>query len=184
MAQLTDQINLRALRGFHAIVSTGSVTEAARRMGLSQPAVSRLLAQLEQQIGFELFFRDHGRLVPTQDGLLLYEEVDLSLGSVERVFSLIRDIADYRVGQLKVVAPPSFSEGVLPDRGGVPAAFSARAAVRRFAQHRDVEGDDRDARGRLRLRQTAGGPSGPALRTCGQQRHRLCDGGRSSVVRP
>ncbi|CAN7404357.1 LysR family transcriptional regulator [Duganella sp. LjRoot269] len=137
MAQLTDQINLRALRGFHAIVSTGSVTEAARRMGLSQPAVSRLLAQLEQQIGFELFFRDHGRLVPTQDGLLLYEEVDLSLGSVERVFSLIRDIADYRVGQLKVVAPPSFSEGVLPD---IVAAFLQRfPRVRLSVDSRSIE---------------------------------------------
>lgn len=137
MADLKDQINLRALRGFHEIVSTGSVTEAARRMGLSQPAVSRLLAQLEQQIGFELFFRDHGRLVPTQDGLLLFEEVDLSLGSVERVFSLIRDIADYRVGQLKLVAPPSFSEGVLPD---IVAAFLQRfPRVRLSIDSRSIE---------------------------------------------
>ena len=48
-------INFRALRAFHEIVATGSATEAARRMGLTQPAVSRLLAQLEQQIGFALF---------------------------------------------------------------------------------------------------------------------------------
>ena len=137
MADLKDQINFRALRAFHEIVSTGSVTEAARRMGVSQPAVSRLLAQLEQQIGFELFFRDHGRLVPSQDGLLLFEEVDLSLGSVERVYSLIRDIADYRVGQLKLVAPPSFSEGVLPD---IVAAFLQRfPRVRLSIDSRSIE---------------------------------------------
>lgn len=132
-----DEISFRALRGFHAIVATGSVTEAARRMGLTQPAVSRMLAQLEQQIGFDLFYRDHGKLVPTQDGLLLYEEVDLSLGSVERVYSLVRDIADYRVGQLRVVAPPSFSEGVLPD---IVAAFMQRfPRVRMSIDSRSIE---------------------------------------------
>jgi DNA-binding transcriptional LysR family regulator len=123
MKNLKDQLSFRALRSFHEIVTTGSVTEAARRLGLSQPAVSRLVAQLEEQIGFELFFRDHGRMVPTQDALLLFEEVDLSLGSIERVYSLVRDIADYRIGQLRMVAPPSFSEGVLPD------------IVNRFLQH-------------------------------------------------
>nr|WP_307727936.1 LysR substrate-binding domain-containing protein [Massilia terrae] len=120
---MRDEISFKSLRAFHEIVTSGSVTEAARRMGMSQPAVSRMLAQLEQQIGFELFFRDHGRLVPTQDGILLFDEVDQSMGSVERVYTLIRDIGDYRVGQLKVVAPPSFSEGVLPD---IVSAFLER----------------------------------------------------------
>jgi DNA-binding transcriptional LysR family regulator len=92
-------------------------------MGLTQPAVSRLLAQLEQQIGFALFYRDHGRLVPTQDGLLMFDEVDLSMGSVDRIHSLVRDISEYRVGHLKLVAPPSFSEGILPD---IAAAFVQR----------------------------------------------------------
>ncbi|HZV66267.1 MAG TPA: LysR substrate-binding domain-containing protein [Telluria sp.] len=137
MTARATQLPLRALRGFHAIVETGSVTEAARRLGLTQPAVSRMLAQLEQQIGFELFFRDHGRLVPTQDGLLLFEEVELSLGSVERVHSLVRDIAEYRVGHLKLVAPPSFSEGVLPD---IAAAFVERfPRVRMTIDSRSIE---------------------------------------------
>lgn len=106
---------LRALRAFHAIVKTGSVTAAATHMGLTQPAVSRLLAQFEQTIGFDLFYRAKGRLVPTPDGLLLFDEVDLALGNVQRVRALVRDIADFRVGQLRLVAPPSFAEGVLPD---------------------------------------------------------------------
>lgn len=115
MSQPSDDLSLRSLRGFHAIVVSGSVTEAARRLGLTQPGVSRLLSQLEKQVGFELFIRDHGKLVPTQEGRLLFEEVELSLSSMERVYSLVRDIAGFRVGQLKVVAPPSFSEGLLPD---------------------------------------------------------------------
>lgn len=110
-----DAIGLRALRTFQAIIRLGSVTAAAGEVGLTQPAASRLLAQLERQMGFELFHRDKGRLIPNPDGLLLYEEVDRALDNVDRVYGLARDIAEFRVGQLKLVAPPSFSEGVLPD---------------------------------------------------------------------
>ncbi len=108
-------IRLRALRIFHAIVRLGSVTSAARAQGLSQPAASRLLAQLERDVGFELFHRDRGKLLLTADGLLLHQEVERALDNVDRVQSLARDISDFRVGHLRLVAPPSFLEAVLPD---------------------------------------------------------------------
>lgn len=108
-------IRLRAMRTFQAILQLGSVTAGARVLGLTQPAASRMLAQLEQDLGFELFYRDRGRLIPTQDGLLLYEEVERALDNVDRVQELARDISDFRVGQLRLVAPPSFLEAVLPD---------------------------------------------------------------------
>lgn len=108
-------IRLRAMRTFQAILQLGSVTAGARGLGLTQPAASRMLAQLEQDLGFELFYRDRGRLIPTQDGLLLYEEVERALDNVDRVQELARDISDFRVGHLRLVAPPSFLEAVLPD---------------------------------------------------------------------
>ncbi len=108
-------IRLRAMRIFHAIVRLGSVTGAARAQGLSQPAASRLLAQLERDVGFELFHRDRGKLLLTADGLILHQEVERALDNVERVQSLARDISDFRVGHLRLVAPPSFLEAVLPD---------------------------------------------------------------------
>lgn len=120
---MKNQISVKSLRGFHAIVETGSVTAAASILGMTQPAVSRLLAQLEDMIGFELFYRDHGRLIPTQDGMLMFEEVELSLNTLERVNSVVRDICEYRCGHLKLVAPPSFTEAVLPD---IVASFSER----------------------------------------------------------
>lgn len=108
-------IRLRALRIFSAIVRLGSVTAAARQHDLSQPAASRLLAQLESDVGFELFHRDRGRLILTADGLLLHQEVERALDNVERVQSLARDISSFRVGHLRLVAPPSFLEAILPD---------------------------------------------------------------------
>lgn len=116
-------VDLRALRAFRSIVRTGTVTAAGRELGLTQPATSRLLAQLERDIGFELFHRDRGRLVPTSDALLLFEEVELALGGVDHVAELVENIARFRVGRLRLVAPPSFTEGVLPE---IVAAFLAR----------------------------------------------------------
>lgn len=130
-------VQLKSLRSFHAIVRTGSVTAAAREMGLSQPTVSRVLAQLEQQVGFELFYRDRGRLVVTADGLMLFEEVDLALGQMDRLSGLIDDIGAYRTGELKLVAPPSFAEGILPD---IASAFLAEhPKVRLAIDSRSVE---------------------------------------------
>jgi DNA-binding transcriptional LysR family regulator len=110
-----DLISVRALRGFHEIVMAGSVTEAASRMGMSQSALSRQLAELERSLGFELFHRDHGRLVPTQDALLLFDEVGISLDGIRRLQGVVQDIAEFRVGSLKLVAPPSMTEGLLAD---------------------------------------------------------------------
>lgn len=50
-------VNLKQLEAFKAIMSTGSTIGAATRMGLSQSAVSRLLSQLEEALGFVLFLR-------------------------------------------------------------------------------------------------------------------------------
>jgi DNA-binding transcriptional LysR family regulator len=118
-----DDLGLRSLRSFRAIVHAGSITAAARELGLSQPAVSRLLAKLEKSIGFKLFHRDRGRLLPTPEGLIFLDQVEHALGGIDRVEDLARNISANKVGQLKLVAPPSFSEGVLPD---IVADFLAR----------------------------------------------------------
>ncbi|MEO7068765.1 MAG: LysR substrate-binding domain-containing protein, partial [Rhodanobacter sp.] len=105
--------HIRTLEAFREIIQLGSVTAAAHSLSLSQPAVSRLLAQFEAELDFKLFHRSKGRLVPTSQALLLFEEVDLALQGIERVSVLAGDIRQTNVGQLRVVAPPSFAEGPL-----------------------------------------------------------------------
>jgi DNA-binding transcriptional LysR family regulator len=129
--------DLRTLRAFVAIVRHGTVTAAGRELGLTQPATSRLLAKLERQVGFALFHRDRGRLTPTADALLLFEEAELALGSIAHLHDLAEDIARLRVGRLRLVAPPSFSEGVLPE---IVAGFLERFPdVRLSIDSRSVE---------------------------------------------
>ncbi|WP_150295525.1 LysR family transcriptional regulator [Sphingobium estronivorans] len=108
-------LGLRALMSFSRIMRTGSATAAGRELGLSQPAVSRIIAGLEDDLGFELFYRDRGRLIPTKDALELAEEVDLALAGIARVETLAQDICDMTTGELRLVAPPSFTQTVLPD---------------------------------------------------------------------
>ena len=107
-------VSLQSLRAYRKVLELGSVTAAAQDLGLSQPATSRAIAQLEEQVGFEMFHRDRGKLVPTTDGLLLLDEIKRVLESLDRVSDLARDIAAFRVGQLKLVAPPSFLEAIMP----------------------------------------------------------------------
>lgn len=123
-------LGVRALTTFAEVIRTGSATSTGRNLGMTQPAVSRIIAQLESTVGFELFYRDRGRLVATKDGLALAEEVELALAGLRRVDSLVSDIATSAVGELRVVAPPSFAEGLLPE---IVAAFLDRFPGVRFS---------------------------------------------------
>lgn len=113
-------LGVRALETLAEVMRTGSATVAATNLGMTQPGVSRALAQIESAIGFELFYRDRGKLVPTRDGLLLAAEVEFALAGLQRVSNLASDIANSAAGELSVVAPPSFADGVLP---GIVASF-------------------------------------------------------------
>lgn len=113
MSHPSFSTNLKSLECFRCIIDTGSATAAARQLNLTQPAVSRLLAILEAQIGLELFHRQRGRLLPTREAMALYKEVDIALQSVDRVKQLAENLQNADFGELMLVAPPSFAEGIL-----------------------------------------------------------------------
>ncbi len=63
-------ITLRQVEVFRVVVVAGSVTAAAQMLFVSQPAVSRILADLEDAVGFKLFSRTKRQLVQTAEGRL------------------------------------------------------------------------------------------------------------------
>lgn len=109
----TPALNLKSLECFRSIMDSGSATAAAKQLELTQPGVSRLLGTLEAQVGFELFRRAKGRLLPTEEAVAFYKEVDLALQSIDRVAVLAQNLKNADYGTLSVVAPPSFTEGLL-----------------------------------------------------------------------
>ena len=64
----------RQLEAYIQFMETGSVTAAAERMRLSQPAMSKILAGLEIDLALTLFERKRKRLIPTHQAQLLYKD--------------------------------------------------------------------------------------------------------------
>ena len=64
-------MELRTLRYFLAVVQEGSITNAAKRLHVTQPTLSRQLADLEKELGRQLFTRGHAGIVPTEHGVML-----------------------------------------------------------------------------------------------------------------
>ena len=78
-------LTFRQLEALKSVIEAGSVVKAAEIMRLSQPAVSRLLSDLETAVGYGLFERRKGRLTPRGEAWELYAEVDRSLIGLERI---------------------------------------------------------------------------------------------------
>jgi len=107
-------LRLRHIEVFHAIMSTGSASRAAKQLRTSQPTVSRVLAEMEREIGFPLFVRDGRTLAPTSESRDLYEEVQHNFTCLDRIEDLAARIAAHEHGNIRITAAPSISISILP----------------------------------------------------------------------
>lgn len=105
---------IRGLEVFCTVIEAGSATAAARRLSMSQPAVSQQIARLENELSLALFVRENGRMRPTETALLIYEEASNAFDGLTRVTDMARDIRGLDRGILRVAAPHSSSATYLP----------------------------------------------------------------------
>jgi len=125
--ELPQPTSMRLLEIFAAMMGNRTTVATAEVLGISQPAVSAGLRQLETQLGLTLFERTGRHLEPTFEARHLYEEIRPLFG-IMRSFSMrARDLRAGKVGRLRVIATP-------------PPGYSiAPVALRRFlATHPDV----------------------------------------------
>jgi len=108
-------MELRQLEAFAAVMSTGSVTAAGRLLGRSQPAISRLLQELEAEIGYALFARSGPRVTPTEQGFLLYDDVERALSSLRQIRDRAEEIARGQTQPLLLAATSALAAGLVPD---------------------------------------------------------------------
>ncbi|MBJ3778540.1 LysR family transcriptional regulator [Acuticoccus mangrovi] len=108
-------MNARQLEVFRAIMRDGSVTAAANSLAVSQPAASKVLHHLESQLGYKLFERIGGRLVPTMEANLLYEDADRVFREMEVLKNLARTIGERKVGLLRIGASAPVTYSVLAE---------------------------------------------------------------------
>ena len=102
-----------ALRAFVRTVERGSITAAARDLGVSQPAVSKLLRNLEEHAGARLLERTTRAVSPTPQGLALYEASGASLAVIDAAVEAIRSDMGNIGGTLRLHGPVCLGESHL-----------------------------------------------------------------------
>lgn len=129
-------MNIRELQAVRAVIARGTVTKAAEQLGVSQPALSNLVANLERRIGFKLFERVSGRLSPTTEGLYLSSEAEKVLSGLDKLSHLAHDLREQKAGLLRVGCLPGLGidfvprllAGFLTDRPNVKLMLQVRTS--------------------------------------------------------
>lgn len=107
-------MNFRQLEIFRAVMISGTASRASELLQITQPAVSRAVAELERGLGFSLFDRVKGRLVPTPEGSLFFQDVDASFIGLDRLRSAAARIRDFGSGSLRIASLSALGGTVVP----------------------------------------------------------------------
>ncbi len=103
------ELTLRQIEGFKAVVETGTISAAALKLKISQPAMSKLISHLEEDAGFTLFDRSRRRLSLTHRGTRFYEEINRIFAGVRQVQKVAEAIRREERGQLLIGVMPALS---------------------------------------------------------------------------
>jgi DNA-binding transcriptional LysR family regulator len=107
-------MRLRHIEVFSAIMRTGSAVGASRLLNVTQPSISKLLQHAELRLGFKLFDRSKGKLVPTPEALRLQEELESFDKQLLRIKRLVADLAIGSTSPLRIAATPAIAHHLLP----------------------------------------------------------------------
>ena len=116
-------MRFRQFEIFHAIMTHGSVSAAAERLGVSQPSVTKTLQQLEDDLGYLLFDRVRGRLQPTEEARVLMVEAVRTQAALDDLRDLSKRLQHGADSHLRLVATPALGHEVLPEAA---TAFSGK----------------------------------------------------------
>lgn len=107
-------IQSRQVEAFRAVMLTGAMTAAADTLGVTQPAVSRLIRDFEAELGVALFLRRGNLVVPTAQAFDLLREVERSFVGLQQIRAFASELRAGQGGCLKVAALPAVSASFLP----------------------------------------------------------------------
>jgi DNA-binding transcriptional LysR family regulator len=106
-------MRLRELEIFRAIMVGGSISEAARILNVSQPAISTALRHAEDRMGVVLFHRERGRIIPTPEALKLYAEVESLFKKLSAIRKLAEGLRDTGSGIISIASTPTLTYAFL-----------------------------------------------------------------------
>jgi len=107
-------MNIRQIEAFRAVVTMRSMSKASALLGISQPAISRLISDFQDAVGFKLFIRRRYHIEPTTDAKLLFEKVNKIFVGLDELNEEISDIRNGISGKIEISATSSYATGILP----------------------------------------------------------------------
>ncbi len=112
---MTQTIGIKDMRAFFAIVEEGNISHAAQRLGIAQPALSRQMKHLEENLNVKLFERGSRRIRLTEAGQVLYNRVEGILGMVDGTVREITEIGSGTKGTIRIGTITTSGAMILPD---------------------------------------------------------------------
>ncbi len=109
-----NDLNLRMLEVFGAVMRNMTTVAAAEELGISQPAVSNAIKGLEAQLGFMLFERTRRGLVPSEEAHILYEDVEPIYMMMKGIEGHVRAVRSAQKGRLRIATTPPLSQSIIP----------------------------------------------------------------------
>jgi len=130
-------LSVRQIATFVEVMRSGSISQAARTLGRTQPAVSSTIGTLEEEVGFALFLREHGRLTPTPEARYFLEECEAILDRLDRTKRTLGQLGALQRGRLRIACHPAASgffmprllTGFLRDKPQVDVALIMRSST-------------------------------------------------------
>lgn len=107
------RVTHRQIEAFRALMLTGSMTEAARLLSVTQPAISKIISMLEAEVGFSLFDRRQGKLSPTDTAFILFAEVKQSYSGLDRIARTAKRLQSGTGGSLRLAILPTLAAGFI-----------------------------------------------------------------------
>ena len=128
---------MNQLSAFREVMLTGSVTQAAKNLLRTQPAISAQIAALENDVGLKLFERQGGRLRPVPEAHYLFEEANVIIDRLNVADRTMKSIRGLHEGTIRLVSMPGPSAFLLPDliskfvahRNQVKVSLIARSSI-------------------------------------------------------
>lgn len=108
-------MNIRQIEIFKAVMEAGSVTAASQKLHISQPAVSKYLKLLEEDIELKLFDRSGNRLTPTLEATTLFDQVERSYRGLDQLSRFVTGLKHHPAGEIAVAAMPMLARRWLPE---------------------------------------------------------------------
>ena len=122
-------VTLRQLRVFQSVAQTRNFSRSGEAIGLTQPAVSRAIAELERDLGLRLLDRTTREVELTEAGRSLAARLDRALDELDATLADVAGLADADGGKVRVASSPTLSAYLMP---GCIAACAREAPRVRF----------------------------------------------------